>query len=428
MCGLVGVMGDIDIYDRRAMKDLLVVDILRGKHSTGVASVSRVGSVNLFKKAYNAVDFLDTAGGKGVVDDLSNACIIGHNRYATKGIINNVNAHPFEFSNVVGAHNGTLTSYYQLDDYRSFDVDSECLYSHLNDHGIDDVFNKANGAFALTWYDKQDGKLKMLRNSQRPLHYCFSADRKKLYWASEPWMLIAVLWRNEIAHTDVVPCAEDTLYTFDVPKGVMTKNDTLSNPHARKLIKKVIPKKSTNHSLTSITGGKENYNNVSQYASKEIEFYVDRRVDSATSAEYFKCRLAEDYNVEVRLYISKKDPMYNTLSISANNFKAKCRAAKFHLGQAYLLINYRTLEEVECSTPFDEDIEEDNGDIPVLVEGFNGEYLDYTQFMEATQNGCSWCTGPADFNKPPKFITKDAFVCHHCIDDPEIKQYVGDLH
>ena len=53
MCGLVGVLGNITHKEEKAFHELLIVDVLRGKHSTGVAMVSAGGGVDVFKKAVN---------------------------------------------------------------------------------------------------------------------------------------------------------------------------------------------------------------------------------------------------------------------------------------------------------------------------------------------------------------------------------------
>ena len=233
MCGLIGVMGHITHAEKSAFNQLLIVDVLRGKHSTGVALVEAGGGVDIFKKAVNPLDFLDFQTYADLTK-YSHNCMMGHNRYATKGAVNNTNAHPFEFENIVGMHNGTLKTYFALDDSKDFAVDSECLFSHINDNTVQDAIDKISGAYALTWFDKRTNKLHFLRNNERPLCYTFSKDGTALFWASESWMLHAVLGRNGIEYQNVLIVTPDLLYSFDVPKVFATANVKLGAPRHRR--------------------------------------------------------------------------------------------------------------------------------------------------------------------------------------------------
>jgi len=91
MCGLVGVMGHITIVEKAVFQQLLLVDTIRGKHSTGIAAIDHVGDVTVFKRAVNALDFFDFKQYDRTMLYSSN-CLMGHNRYATAGEVNNTNA------------------------------------------------------------------------------------------------------------------------------------------------------------------------------------------------------------------------------------------------------------------------------------------------------------------------------------------------
>lgn len=223
MCGLVGVAGDLFHADTKVFADLLICNQLRGAHSTGVAAIARRD-----KDGARDSTVLKTVGTPDlVVGSLSwntsvtpmAAVLIGHGRHATVGAISDDNAHPFEFSNLIGAHNGTLNgrSASELDHFDKFGTDSEALYHNINEHGIEEVIPKIQGVWALTWFDFDRDVLCFLRNSERPLSYTFSKDARRLYWASEAWMLRGVLARNRIDHTDVVSLKENTLVRFSVP-------------------------------------------------------------------------------------------------------------------------------------------------------------------------------------------------------------------
>src|SRR6185369_5091848 len=45
------------------------------------------------------------------------------------------------------------------------------------------------GAWAITWYDQNEGSLNFLRNQHRPLRYAFEQGFQRMFWASEWWMI-----------------------------------------------------------------------------------------------------------------------------------------------------------------------------------------------------------------------------------------------
>ena len=84
MCGLVGVAGNLFKKDTDAFTQMLYVDVLRGDHSTGVASADSKGAVRLLKAAGPAYELMDRKGYDSVVT-MAQRVIIGHNRYGTMG-------------------------------------------------------------------------------------------------------------------------------------------------------------------------------------------------------------------------------------------------------------------------------------------------------------------------------------------------------
>jgi len=246
MCGLVGVVGDaLPENAKKVFYDLLYLDVLRGEDSTGVAAISNAygdkTEVEMFKSLGGASEFFyehnKLKKGRALTYKPVDV-FIGHNRFATQGAVTAENAHPFEFENLVGAHNGTVSKWSMKDfqGYKDFDIDSQIIYSHLSHtQNIGDVWKDADGALALSYWDKQQKQLKLIRNSQRPLFYCYSKDNKQVYWASEFWMLHVALSRQGVLRWDIMECKPNILYTF-------TTNDAKEVFHTETLVPPFVEK------------------------------------------------------------------------------------------------------------------------------------------------------------------------------------------
>ena len=244
MCGLVGVAGEISKNEEDLFKDLLVMDTVRGYHSTGMAIIDTDRTVEgstLFKLPVAGPDFVRHEMFTRSIPYTS-AALIGHNRAATVGAINSHNAHPFQTGSIIGAHNGTLPhqSRTQLDDYRDYTTDSEALFHNIHKSGVELTLGSVWGAWALTYWDFNEDRLVMVRNKQRPLAYAYTKDRRAVMWASEFSMLYAAADRNFIeldGEAQIVP--EDTVLEFDIPV-YLPKGHCLANP---KEVATVVPGK-----------------------------------------------------------------------------------------------------------------------------------------------------------------------------------------
>jgi glucosamine 6-phosphate synthetase-like amidotransferase/phosphosugar isomerase protein len=221
LCGLVGIAGDTFGVWKDVFSELLLIDSVRGTHSTGAGFIGRDNES--FQVAKEVGDPFNLFLHPDYDDFLKNPSkvIMGHNRYATMGAKLAKNAHPFMFSDVIGMHNGTLDKWCitDLKDSDKFETDSEAIFYTINQDNIQDTIKHMTGAWALVWFDKRTHNLHFLRNDKRPLHYCYSDDHKTLIWASEQPMLEYVMSRRQkkVNKNEYFTTAKDTLYSWYIP-------------------------------------------------------------------------------------------------------------------------------------------------------------------------------------------------------------------
>lgn len=244
MCGLIGIAGDLALKDEAAMKRLFLADFFRGPDSTGLAAIRKTGDVHIAKLASNPIDLFDMTRFKTALTGGSSKVFIGHNRAATKGAVNNNNAHPYQFGHIVGAHNGTLetSSWRALEEAigEKYDVDSMAIFAAIEKLGLEETVKLLEGAWALVFYDSKENTLNFIRNDKRPLWYAFTEDFKRIFWASE-WEMIDTavkmagandykLFREEKTNFGFFQTEVNTHYKFDVE--ALAKGGT-SRPKAK---------------------------------------------------------------------------------------------------------------------------------------------------------------------------------------------------
>ena len=234
MCGHVGMAGAIDYKLESMFRDMLTMDTVRGPHSTGVAIVDKDGSVVVSKKVGPPANLFDS---KSFTKDMSgvNNVLLGHNRYATNGKINEVNAHPFHIGDIVGGHNGTMKTWHNLKDHTHFDVDSECIVNSINEIGINKTVSLLNGSFALVWWDQNSNTINLVRNSERDMWVAHTDDEKTFIWASEDWMIEAAAERNTVDITGISKLTELMHFSLEIKLGVGANLSKLPMAKARKV-------------------------------------------------------------------------------------------------------------------------------------------------------------------------------------------------
>jgi hypothetical protein len=221
MCGLVGVVNKenngFTFTQKEVFNTLIFLDTMRGEDSTGIFCVTNTGDIYGAKEATNAVAFKNSSEYDKILSTafMKGSALIGHNRKATRGVVNDENAHPFVVdNNIVLVHNGTL-----MGDHKKLadvEVDSHAIAHMLHQNeSVEDAMGKFHGAYALIWYDYKKQTLNFLRNNQRPLYWVETDDA--YVWASEEIFLKFAAEKHNLKIVDgPYQLKEDTLATFSL--------------------------------------------------------------------------------------------------------------------------------------------------------------------------------------------------------------------
>lgn len=227
MCGLCGAYGWVGLKEKQALAHLQTFSQLRGTDSTGVGVIFAdkkkdsevLTSVGGFETL--VLDYPKKFDADWELTPVGIECVIGHHRKATykSTHIQVEHAHPFNYSNIIGCHNGTVLEYdiKKMNTYDKDKIDSQVVLEAINEIGsIKDVVADLCGAWAFVWWDKKNRQLNMCRNDRRTLCIAYTEDERTLFWASEAWMLHTALKRTGIKYNGkVYTLRADKHFTFD---------------------------------------------------------------------------------------------------------------------------------------------------------------------------------------------------------------------
>jgi predicted glutamine amidotransferase len=221
MCGIVAIIQkrnngflqkEVDIFTQ-----LLFVGQLRGSDGTGIFFNSKKGKAHIrsLKCAITASNFINIPEYKVAEKVLFNDAnfAVGHNRFATKGKIDNECTHPFKSEHITLVHNGTLYSHKTLADV---EVDSHAICESISKNGAKQTLKEIDGAFSLVWFDSKERALFLCHNKDRPLAML---DCGNFYMiVSELSMGLWIAERNRLMVKSSLELPLETLYRFPLPE------------------------------------------------------------------------------------------------------------------------------------------------------------------------------------------------------------------
>lgn len=223
MCGLCGsftqqgtVLSKRDRLTRaRALEGLVIANQVRGTDSAGVAAIKYDGTYDLRKIATHPARFVNQPETQALLRTDA-PLMIGHTRMTSMGNdVEDKNAHPFVEGNIIGAHNGIINNYQQLD--HTVRVDSQAVFRMLDQFPDEPatVMNRVNGSCALSWYDMRDPEALYLVAHSNPLAAAIVPRINTVFWSSVDDHLESVMRVAYGTSVNFINIKPDTIYRLD---------------------------------------------------------------------------------------------------------------------------------------------------------------------------------------------------------------------
>jgi predicted glutamine amidotransferase len=409
MCGLVGIMSSNMLQKHKdCLATMLYLDTFRGRDSTGVAAIRHNADTAILKQTVPGYEF--TEGPKLAEHlKLNDFVWIGHNRAGTIGKNIKTNAHPFAIDDedggclVVGAHNGTLKNKHALTDHNRFGTDSEALYNEIAINGVKAAIAKAEGAWALTYYDHIAEELRIVRNKERTLFYAWSDDKKTLFWASEIWMIKVATSRSDLKlHEDkVYAFTEDTLYKIPAP----TKyNEELTIEREGGVVGK---QTAGFFQPTGGRGGPNNTTNPHPQGTSTTQTSSQSSTHPITGSYGNRTLEGKVYDSTRRMWVEKGTPPLTSTSPSGTptSDSGEKQPPKSETGSTLALPDGTGNKVVSID------------DARKTYKGYQGKALTLNQLRDDLDAGCSWCElEHIGVNDRFAWLAPGRPVCKKCLD------------
>ena len=404
MCGLVGIYGkDMGVAQGDVFHQLLHTDSLRGEDSTGICLVGTQGE-KIFKElgGVNNLYFhnwrqTDALGRFSLVSEF---LAMGHNRAATKGLVNRENAHPFKIGDIIGCHNGTVSDWdiVNFEGYEKYEVDSQIIFSELNKtKDIQSIWSNVEGAMTLTWWDSSDRTFNIASNGKRPFSYVIDQTGKTFYYASEDWMLYGILKRNNVKFDGMYDLTPNVHYKLSFDEEDLVRiQKTVLTPYVEKPF------------VFRNRGGYQN--------SKElIEFYIDtfNERSSPVYKDSFSGYTDNGMFVTVHGVDAENDPLAQSIIDDLNTYSSD----DVFYGEAYL-VNYGSRSSYSIvwkDVSIRDDVVYESKERDAV--GYNNEFLDKEEFLKrVNQLGCVNCSQPIKWEQREtvRWLTREDVACPDC--------------
>lgn len=420
MCGLIAMFTaektGFVTADKDELKQMMVINSLRGVHSTGLAGV-KVGAhkPHIIKSIGSPYALFNYNVSNQFFDKMvaSYNCIIGHGRYATKGEISAPNAHPFVEGHITLAHNGVINNYWQLRDHvkhKDIDVDSHLIARMISEEGALNVLPRVTGAYVFIWYDSEEETFNIARNEARPLYGIKQTNKDTLTFASEYQTLLWNGDRNRTPYDDVFEITPMQIYSFS-----KDSLDPVIYPYEIEKPVYVAPivthKPAVNSSLSQVKVG-----DYTLKLNNEYTFVVEDIESSGKG--YFLVRGYSTLYPKVVFRASFRDITEEDL-YSADFVRGTlvsifpCRSDDVgNEWQVFLMKPEIIVDEVSTK---------------VTVENFNGgvETMAKFRLVQLADKGCTWCTcdiPESDLETPIKAQifsygeSGQSLVCSKCVE------------
>lgn len=430
MCGIVGIIklrGTTTLTDEKAFRNALIIDSIRGAHSTGVIRVapekivkgkSRGRTFHTNKTKGNPFEFLkgDKDGFRGY------EVLIGHNRYATSGAITSKTAHPFHVGGLMGVHNGTVDEDEFGYLHPEIDVDSFQLYKYLSEHNVQDMWSKVQGDASLVWCDVQNQTVNFLRNERRPMW--FASDADSVYFASTEAILKAMVHSVCGPEDNLSPALSSYRPTSTLPHIHSSYNLVTKQTNKVEVTPaKQVPKYSGNYQYWG-SKSSSSYSSSRGYSSSKNQFSTEETFESIVTS-------VQDVEVGVT---SRIDVISESLFGGTELKKAQC---SIYCGTAkYKEIKDLDLKEGDlirikpytrnasstgvrhCSFVERIDLEEEVGEKDGNVLKLPSPNPDF-EICDACYTACSKNTSSYLEGEIHQLNNGSSFFCKHCLEDWE---------